>query len=281
VWQEAIFMTSAVKFAEGSDSIIEGYGIPFGGPAYLGGKDFHGESFGPDTDLALEWFPNEGRPFLFHHGLDDELKASVVGRQISRTVTDAGHWVQVQLDKRSQYWDRIKQLVDADGLSFSSGAIPHLVKTDKDGSIKSWPWVELSGTPTPANPDAVASYAVKAEDAIEHLTAVKAADALKSILDSNGMESEPFAVHAERVSALVDGFTDRVESRADARTKSGRSLSAANRAEIREVVEAIDRLNERRAHLAGLIDPEAAKSAEVEYLRFLRNQVRANGVLVE
>lgn len=271
-------MTS-VKFVEGSDSIIEGLGIPFGGPAYLGGKDLHGETFGPDTDLALDWFPNEGRPFLYGHGLDPEIKATVVGRQISRTLTKAGHWVQVQLDKRSRYMADIAALIEAEALSFSSGAMPHLVKTTDEGRIKTWPWIELSGTPTPANPDA-AVYAVKSTDAVEHLTAVKAADALRSILASDdGSESEPFGAHAERVSALVDAFAERAKARDEARVKSGRSLSAANREEIREVIESIDRLSERRAHLAGLID-NGSKAAEVEYLRFLREQARANGVLI-
>lgn len=272
-------MTNAVKFAEGSDSIIEGLAIPFGGLAYLGGKDFHGETFGPDTDLALDWFPNEGRPFLYGHGLDPEIKATVVGRQISRTLTKAGHWVQVQLDKRSRYMADIQSLIDAEALSFSSGAVPHLVKTTDEGRIKSWPWVELSGTPTPANPDA-AVYAVKSADAVEHLSAVKAADALRSIIESEGgSESEPFASHAERVSALVDAFAERAASREMARAKSGRSLSAANREEIREVIESIDRLNERRAPLAGLIG--SSKAAEIEYLRFLREEARANGVVVK
>lgn len=278
--REASKMTDlmAVKFVDGSDSMIEGLAIPFGGPAYLGGKDFHGEAFGPDTDLALDWFPNEGRPFLYHHGLDPEVKAAVVGRQVERTLTDAGHWVRVQLDKRSKYMAQIAELIANQALSFSSGAVPHLVKTESDGSIKSWPWVELSGTPTPANPDA-AAYAVKASDAIEHLAAIRAEipDALKEAIDS-GLESEPFAVHAERVTALVDAFAERVESRDEARTKSGRSLSAANRAEVAEVIASIDRLRGLRDSLAELIarsDPatvDAAKVAEAraieaDYLR--------------
>lgn len=273
---------TGIKFADGSDSVIEGLAIPFGGPAYLGGKDFHGETFGPDTDLALDWFPNEGRPFLFGHGLDPEIKATVVGRQISRTLTKAGHWVQVQLDKRSRYMADIQTLIDEGALSFSSGAVPHLVKTTDEGRIKSWPWVELSATPTPANPDA-AVYAVKSADAIEHLTAVKAADALRSILESEGgSESESFGAHAERVSALVDAFADRVKSRDEARVKSGRSLSAANRERIREVIESIDRLTEWRSQMASLLNAgESSKAAEVEYLRFLREQARTNGVLIE
>src|SRR5688572_11577720 len=56
----------AVKFVDGSDTLIEGLAVPYGG-SFGKGKDLHGEDFGPDTDLALDWFPEEGRPFLFHH----------------------------------------------------------------------------------------------------------------------------------------------------------------------------------------------------------------------
>ena len=49
----------------------------------------------------------------------------------------------------------VGQLLDRDGLGFSSGALPQLVKTVKStGEILSWPWVELSATPTPASADA-------------------------------------------------------------------------------------------------------------------------------
>ena len=58
-------MLQALKYAEGSDDIIEGLAIPFGGPNR--GKDFDGEDFGPDTDFALDWFP-QGRPLVYHHG---------------------------------------------------------------------------------------------------------------------------------------------------------------------------------------------------------------------
>lgn len=271
----------AVKFVEGSDSQIEGLAIPFGGPAYLGGKDLQGEKFDAETDLALEWFPAEGRPFLFGHGMDPEIKATVVGRQIERTVTDLGHWVKVQLDKRSKYLDHLRQLVANDALFFSSGAVPHLVEVDEGGRIKSWPWVELSGTPTPANPDA-AVYAVKAADAIEHLAAIRTdvPAALKESTSEHGLEFEPFAVHAERITSDVSALADRAEHRRETRVKAGRELSAPNRAELQEVIDAIDRLTERRARIADLLtrsDPQAAEAAaakaaearalEAEYLR--------------
>lgn len=64
-------------------------------------------------------------------------------------------WVEVQLAKRSKWVELIRQLLDRDGLGFSSGALPSLVKTNKaTGEILSWPWVELSATPTSASADA-------------------------------------------------------------------------------------------------------------------------------
>jgi len=275
---------TAVKFVDGSDSIIEGLAIPYGGP--FKGKDLDGEDFGADTDYALDWFPSEGRPTLYHHGLDSGVKTMLVGRQIEREERPEGQWARVQLDKRSKYSAEIKRLVDGEALSFSSGAIPHLVQTRKDGHIERWPWVELSLTPTPANPTAQV-YAVKAVDAIEHLTAVKAADALKSILESEGgSESEPFAIQADRIAIDLDAFAQRAELRRDWRAKANRGISAANRAEIAELTESLRPLGEAYQRLEQLLartDPEASeasKAAEQEYLRFLREQARQNGAQV-
>ncbi len=268
----------AVKFAEGSDSIIEGLAIPYGGPAYLGGKDFHGEKFTAETDLALDWFPEEGRPFLFHHGLDDEIKASVVGRQIERTPMDAGQWVKVQLDKRSRYMEHISRLVEEGGMSFSSGAVPHLVKTDGDGHIKSWPWVELSGTPTPANPDA-AVYAVKAADAIEHLAAIRSPIpfALKEVIDGPAAPvAEPtYAELTESVAAQVKAWAKATEDRIEFRAKEGRGLGDAS----------FEALRESHALLsAALKEVQRTPEAEAEARRieadYLRIQSRLFGVLV-
>lgn len=157
----------AVKFVEGSDSLIEGLAIPFGGP--FAGKDLQGEDFGPDTDLALDWFP-DGRPVIYQHGLDGALKTFVQGRQVDHTLTDEGVWARAQLDVSAKYHATVSRLVKAGKLFFSSGTMPHLVDTDDEGHIKRWPWVELSLTPTPANPLAVV-HAVKSTDLIERLAA--------------------------------------------------------------------------------------------------------------
>ena len=131
---------------------LEGLAIPFGSPHR---KDLQGEYFTDRTDFHWDWFPNDGRPTLYHHGMDSEMAGATIGRQISHEIKSDGVWVEVQLQKRSKWVELIRQLLDRDGLGFSSGALPQLVKTVKaTGEILSWPWVELSATPTPASADA-------------------------------------------------------------------------------------------------------------------------------
>ncbi|MBA2382572.1 MAG: hypothetical protein H0V73_10730, partial [Chloroflexi bacterium] len=66
----------------------------------------------------------------------------------------------------------------------------HLVQTKSDGQITRWPWIELSLTPTPSNPDA-RLYAVKAADAFAHLSAVGLPyAAIKSLLGPSLAQAE-------------------------------------------------------------------------------------------
>lgn len=275
---------NAVKFAEGTDNIIEGLAIPFGGP--FAGKDLDGEDFGPDTDLALEWFPEEGRPVIYHHGLDEGMKTALVGRQIAREVQEAGHWVKVQLDKRNRYFEHIAQLVRDGKLAFSSGSLSHLVQAEKNGHIKAWPWVELSLTPTPANPDA-AVYAVKASDAIEHIASVPGTDVpapLKAAVDAiedgfteqtpeGDSEPETLADHSQRVLAEVKAWVERIEARAEFRAKSGRELSKANVEALRQAHRLIGELLERNDKPTE--DEAEASKAVAEYLRLEAAQLGA------
>lgn len=145
--------STAVKFV--GEEIIEGLAIPFGGP--LGGRDLEGEDFGPDTDFALKWY--DQRPLLYHHGMDAGITTEAIGRQVKAWVGDGGVWARAQLDRSHRYFEEIRRLVEAGKLFFSSGSLPHLVKKRWDGHIERWPWVELSLTPQPANPYAVADVA--------------------------------------------------------------------------------------------------------------------------
>ena len=269
----------AVKFAEGSDTIIEGLGIPFGGP--FAGKDIQGETFTPDTDFCLDWF--EKRPLLYNHGLDGKIGTSRVGDVIAHEMTDDGVWVKAQLDKRTKYYQIVKQLIDAQGAGFSSGAVAYLSQRSKSGEIKRWPWFEMSLTSTPANPKATV-YAVKAADALEHLeaahidipeplaAALKAVDEWATEQTPEEPEPEPYAEQTTRVlaefKAWVDASVNRVEMRLHPEAggrKAGRVLSAAN---LSTIDEAIRLLTEVRKAATGNDEAEAeASKAVAEYLR--------------
>lgn len=194
------------------DGLIEGLAIPFGG------RDLEGETFTKSTDFCLDWF--DTRPLLYHHGEDEAIKSAVVGRVAGFEITDEGIWAKAQLDKHNRYRKVIEGLVAEGALSFSSGAMPNLVlPRKKGGEITRWPWVELSLTPTPANPNAVV-YAVKSSDLIAHLSALEG---------DSPPAGEPYALHFDRVLAEAKAFVDRSDDLVSIRAKAGRVLSAANR----------------------------------------------------
>ena len=140
-----------VKAIDLDAGLIEGLAIPFDGP--MQGRDLTGETFKTYTKLYLDWFP-AGRPLLYQHGLDNDVKAVAVGRQMRATQQERGIWAEAQLDMAHEYAEQIKKLLKDGALYFSSGSMRHLVKAE-NGIITDWPWVELSLTPTPANPYAI------------------------------------------------------------------------------------------------------------------------------
>lgn len=113
-------------------------------------RDLQDEYFTPSTDLALDWYPR--RPILYHHGLDEAVKAEMIGVIESMTPDDTGLWIEGQLDKRNRWTAAVLQLVRAGKLGWSSGSLVHLAKAEDDGRLTRWPIVEGSMTPTPAEP---------------------------------------------------------------------------------------------------------------------------------
>ena len=225
------------------------------GPAFLFNRDISGESFTPDTDLCIDWFGKSGRPLLYEHGMDDALKASLVGRQTDYEVRAEGIWAQSQLDRNARYRKAIDGLVERGALSYSGGAMQHLATKSAAGAIKRFPWVELSLTPTPANPANGSVYYLKSADAIAHFEAidVELPDPLKAALsaldewaDSRNVApvSERLADRLDRVSVEVDGLREHAGEYLAMRAKSGRVLSQATR----------DRLLNHPASLRALAD---------------------------
>lgn len=258
---------ATVKFAAGSDSILEGLAIPYGGP--FNGRDLDGEFFTKDTNFCLDWFPS--RPLIYDHGLDPTIKTAVVGGTVAVMPQEEGIWTRVQLDVRNRYLRAIQELVQKSALGFSSGAMAHLVRVDnQSGEIKQWPWVELSTTPTPSNPDAIV-YTVKSRVALEHLAALDA--------DSG---SESFDDQGARVVAEVEKYAKRVHRRyAQRAAKVGRELSATNRGWLQSLDERLAALLDLRGEIKEALrrtDPEAEKAARAEFARFLELQAADLGV---
>ena len=256
-----------VKFAEGSDTIIEGLGVPFG-------IDLDGESFSAKTDLCPSWFPNGGRPILYHHGFDKTVKFEAIGHEIESTVTDDGLWVRAELDKASKYYNRVKKLVEKGSVGWSSGAPDHKVKMGEGGTYDRWPPVEFSLTPTPAFPNNVA-FAMKSAQVMELLedSDVEIPEALIEQAHS-ATGSETLADGGELELASLKAWVEHAQSKQDARAKSGRELSQRNieilRGLQRTIAEMLERFDKPSADEA-----EAAKS----YAEFLRLEAEQLGAV--
>jgi hypothetical protein len=236
-----------VKFAEGSDTIIEGYGVPFG-------VDLDGESFTAKTDLCSDWWPAGGRPILYDHGFDSTVKFAAIGHEIESEMTDEGLWVRAQLDKASKYYNRVKKLIEKGVLGWSSGAPDHKVKMGTDGVWARWPAVEFSLTTTPAKPNRVA-YAMKSAEVDQALTDVEIPEPLTAAAIEQTLgdsETEPLAEQSEQVLAGLKAWAERMEERSDFRVKFGRELSKAN----------IDTLREAHRIIGALLDRVDAPSKD-------------------
>lgn len=263
-----------VKFAKGSDDIIEGYGVPFG-------PDLDGQQFNAETDRCPDWFPNGGRPILVDHGFDPTIKFHSVGSELTTEATEEGDWVRAQLDKSSKYYARVSELVRQGKMGWSSAAPDHKVKIAKDGTIERWPVIEYSLTTTPAKPNNVA-FAMKSAQVMEVLETndTEIPDALRDIEQAHEGDSEPesHADHAERVLAgaeAIKTWVERMLERSGARMKAGRELSQANIETLRKAHQLFGEAHQVIGDLLERNDKpsedekraEAAKAARAEFLR--------------
>jgi HK97 family phage major capsid protein len=140
-------MHTSLKTLNAEEGRVGGYLVVWGSPQQ---RDLQGEYFTPETELGLDWY--DQRPVLYHHGLDGNLKAAIIGVIDTLRPDETGLWAEAQLDMRQRYVQAVQRLIDRGILGWSSGSLPHLVEVADDGRIKRWPIVEGSLTPTPAEP---------------------------------------------------------------------------------------------------------------------------------
>jgi len=103
-------------------------------------------------------------PLLYSHGYDAALRLKPLGMGTAfrggadLSMTDAGVWMQGQLDLRDEYEAMIYSMIETGKMGTSSGSASHMVEYAEEPDhpdvwrITSWPIVEGSLTPTPAEP---------------------------------------------------------------------------------------------------------------------------------
>jgi len=208
--------TTAVKLIALDDdtAIVGGWGVIFGG------KDLYGETFTKSTDFMLDLVPN--KPVLYDHSLG-EVK-HIIGKAIKVEPRDAGLWVEAELKRNEEYVSQVLELVQKGALGWSSGSVSHLVRMD-GSQIKAWPLIEMSLTPTPAEPRTLGVEVIKtlveSDPSFEALmpearAATLAASADDAEIEVKNVESEETNIMANEakteesaqvdVSALVEGM---------------------------------------------------------------------------
>jgi HK97 family phage major capsid protein len=147
-------MSNAVEIkAITDDSVtIAGYGVVWGA------HDIEGDTFTPQTNFDGALVPT--KRVYYDHTLDADVQEPL-GTVIETKADDTGLWVEAQLDRSRRYVDAVVNLIEKGVLGWSSGSISHLVRREGK-SIKAWPIVEFSLTPTPAEPRTLGVHRLKA-----------------------------------------------------------------------------------------------------------------------
>jgi phage head maturation protease len=111
--------------------------------------DLDGDFFTKQTNFELE--DRTALSLYFAHGGDPTMKKRELGKAAFK-VDDVGVWAETQLDLRDKWLEKIYELVKKGVLSYSSGAISHLVERVRKANatwVKTWPIGEVSFTPCP------------------------------------------------------------------------------------------------------------------------------------
>lgn len=114
-------------------------------------RDLGKEFFTAKTRGMLDVFKAVGKiPTFYHHGLDSNAKAEVVGMYDVMVEDDVGIWAETQLEKASKYKTAMLMMAEKGALGSSSGCLPASRKVNKkSGEIEGWTIIEGSLTPTP------------------------------------------------------------------------------------------------------------------------------------
>ncbi len=217
---------------QGDVVTVGGTGILFGDAAM---PDLVGDWFTPRTYLGAHG--GRGVDTMLHHGipLRPELAvyADTLLPPVVKAETDArGLLVATVLDLRDSYQRTVYEMVEADLLSWSSGAPPHGVKRRDNaprGEITRWLISEFSYTPTPCEPRL--SHIMPLKSLLKGDEATTMTTDILALLKDGSRAGLTFSDHGAAVLAAAEGFRGRLfdwyQDRSASR-KSGRVFSAGN-----------------------------------------------------
>jgi len=249
----------AIKAMTDGTATIVGYGVVFGG------KDLYGETFTPETDFSLDLVPV--KPVLYDHGMSDTVK-HWIGKVTNVTMDEHGLWVEAELERNKDYVAQVLELVEAGALGWSSGTAGHLAQ--RTGSIiKTWPVIEWSLTPTPAEPRTLGIEMIKAlsESDASFEALLPKADAATSAAGADGVgeQNEPNAV-TEGESPRENEMETEVKTVAEAPAGDTRVVALETEVKaLRDLLEREPAYNAPALNKTGLGDSEV--KAVAHYLR--------------
>jgi len=222
----------AVKLISMDDSTatVGGYGVVFGG------RDLEGDTFTAETNYKLDLVP--AKLVFYDHTLNGVEHDLGVVNNDSIKMDAKGLWIEAQLDRSADYVDEVLKLVEAGVLGWSSGSVAHLARRER-GTIKSWPIVEFSLTPTPAEPRTLG---------IERIKALAAVYPNLKALQEDGRDLSDDATETEAEAVEIKSSNEEVNDMSDEQT------TTAPAADNSEVLAAIGQLAESVKAVSGRIE---------------------------
>ena len=231
-----IVCLAASKVVKQTDevSVIRVLGVPYFGPDYLGGKDLQGEYFDKFTDFA--WEPGQRIPVVskglsyYDHAFHELFGGDPIGVAKFYAETEEGQWWDIEVARSFRYHDFLLQLAEKGVLGASSQPVQTSVKINWDsGHIDRWHTVEISLTPTPANPLAVAEIAKSFEFSPEML----------AVLERPRPNVKTIVVKTEVPEMFNDGTEDEAEAEAEAEAEETPVENAETPAESEDLSDVI------------------------------------------
>ncbi len=156
-----IFSSSVqILKTDSTSTVFRVVGVPYGGPDYLQGKDLHGEFFSRNTDYGRKAdgsFKVTQLLSFYDHALNPNIGDDPIGDAKFFAESDMGQVWDIEVMRAYRYHDMLLQMAEKNLLGASSQPVQTAVEINGNtGEIKKWYLAEISLTPTPANPLAVA-----------------------------------------------------------------------------------------------------------------------------